>query len=297
MTTDGIAQITQALKGRRGLSSLHIVAHGEAGKLWLGNGFVDSSTLEQYSDDLQSWAAALAPDADILLYGCNVAAGETGRQFVQLFSQLTGADVAASSNLTGSAALGGDWELEVKIGNVEAPIAFGAETVEAYNAVLTTRRVSVGTDGTQGNGDSSSPSISADGRYVAFRSNASNLVSGDTNGNTGDIFVYDTVANTTRRVSVDDNGTQGNSFSYSPSISADGRYVAFDSDASNLVSGDTNNTSDIFVYDTVANTTRRVSVATTTAPRGIATPTPLHLCRWSLCGVWFLCQQPGEWRH
>jgi hypothetical protein len=223
---DGIAQITQTLKGRRGLSSLHIVAHGEAGKLWLGKGFVDSSTLSQEGDKLQSWAAALAPKADILLYGCNIAAEETGRQFVQLLNQLTGADVAASNNLTGSAALGGDWELEVKIGKVEAPIAFGAETVGAYNAVLTTRLVSVGTDGTQGNDDSDSPSLSADGRYVAFSSDASNLVSDDTN-DTYDIFVYDTVANTTRRVSVGDNGIQANEGSYLPSISADGRYVAF----------------------------------------------------------------------
>ena len=258
---NGIAQITQALKGRFNLSSLHIVAHGEPGKLWLGNGFINSNTLEQYSDHLQSWGAALAPDADILLYGCNVAAGETGQQFVQLLSQLTGTDVAASNNLTGSAALGGDWELDVKIGLVEAPIAFGAETLEAYSAILTTRRVSVDTNGTQGNGSSASPSISADGRYVAFYSKATNLVSGDTN-QSDDIFVYDTVANTTRRVSVDSNGTQGNSNSSSPSISADGRYVAFDSEASNLVSGDTNGTGDIFVYDTVANTTRRVSVAT-----------------------------------
>jgi Tol biopolymer transport system component len=256
---DGIAQITQAMSGRRGLSSLHIVAHGEAGKLWLGKGFVDSSTLEHESDLLQSWAAVLAPDAGILFYGCNVAAGKTGRQFVQRFSQLTGADVAASNNLTGSAALGGDWELEVKIGNVEAPIAFGAETVGAYNAVLTTRLVSVGTDGTQGNDNSDSPSLSADGRYVAFSSDASNLVSDDTN-DTYDIFVYDTVANTTRRVSVGDNGIQANEGSYLPSISADGRYVAFVSGASNLVSGDTNGESDIFVYDTVANTTRIVSV-------------------------------------
>src|SRR5919202_877797 len=199
--SNGIAQITQALKGRFNLSSLHIVAHGEVGKLWLGNGFINSNTLKQYSEHLQSWGVALAPDADILLYGCNVAAGETGQQFVQLLSQLTGTDVAASNNLTGSAALGGDWELDVKIGLVEAPIAFGAETLEAYSAILTTRRVSVDTNGTQGNSNSSSPSISADGRYVAFDSEASNLVSGDTNG-TGDIFVYDTVANTTRRVSV-----------------------------------------------------------------------------------------------
>jgi Tol biopolymer transport system component len=175
-------------------------------------------------------------------------------------NQLTGADVAASSNLTGSAALGGDWELKVTIGNVEAPIAFGAETVEAYNAVLTTRLVSVGIDGTQGNGIFTvSPSISADGRYVAFSSDASNLVSDDTN-NAGDIFVYNRQTNTTSLVSVGDSGTQGNGSSFSPSLSADGRYVAFVSDASNLVSGDTNGAPDIFVYDTVANTTRLVSV-------------------------------------
>ena len=109
---------------------------------------------------------------------------------MQQLSQLTGADVAASDNLTGSAALGGDWELEVKIGNVEAPLAFGVETMEAYSAVLTTTRVSVGTGGIQGNNTFYNTSISADGRYVAFTSYASNLVSGDTNG-TGDIFLYD----------------------------------------------------------------------------------------------------------
>jgi Ca2+-binding RTX toxin-like protein len=124
----------------------------------------------------------------------------------------------------------------------------------------TTRRVSVASDGTQGNEYSGFTSISADGRYVAFESEATELVSGDTNG-WQDIFVYDTVANTTRRVSVASDGTQGNNISGAPSISADGRYVAFTSYASNLVSGDTSNV-DIFVYDTVTNTTSRVSVAT-----------------------------------
>jgi hypothetical protein len=133
---DGISQITQALISRRGLSSLHIVTHGAAGKLWLGDGLVSSSTLNQSREALQSWAAALAPDADILLYGCHVAAEDVGERFVQLLSLLTGANVAASNTLTGSVALGGNWELEVKIGQVETPLAFKAETMEAYNAVL-----------------------------------------------------------------------------------------------------------------------------------------------------------------
>jgi Tol biopolymer transport system component/UPF0716 family protein affecting phage T7 exclusion len=129
-----------------------------------------------------------------------------------------------------------------------------------YNTVTnTTIRVSLASDGTQANGDSYTPSISASGRYVAFQSYASNLVVGDTN-NSPDIFVYDTLTNSIRRVSVASDGTQGNDSSYGPSISADGRYVAFYSYASNLVAGDTNNAGDIFVYDTVTKTTRRISI-------------------------------------
>jgi len=133
---DGISQITQTLRGYRGLSSLHIVTHGAAGKLWLGDGLVSSSTLNQSRAALQSWAAALAPEADILIYGCHVATEDIGERFVQLLSLLTGAHVAASNTLTGSAALGGNWELEVRIGQIEAPLAFQEETMEAYHAVL-----------------------------------------------------------------------------------------------------------------------------------------------------------------
>jgi len=123
----------------------------------------------------------------------------------------------------------------------------------------TTTRVSVDSGGNEANGNSSAPSISANGRYVAFSSGASNLVSGDTNGVT-DIFVRDTQTSTTTRVSVDSGGTQANNFSSALSISADGRYVAFVSEASNLVSGDTNGAADIFVRDTQTSTTFRVSV-------------------------------------
>ena len=113
----------------------------------------------------------------------------------------------------------------------------------------TTTRVSVASDGTQGNGETWDPSISADGHYVAFHSTANNLVSGDTNGNT-DVFVHDRQTGQTSRVSVASDGTQGNGASdQKPSISADGRYVAFTSYASNLISGDTNNTWDVFVHD------------------------------------------------
>lgn len=123
----------------------------------------------------------------------------------------------------------------------------------------TTTRVSVDSTGAQANGHSTAPSTSADGRYVAFESSASNLVPSDTNGVT-DMFLRDLAAGTTSRVSVDSTGGQANGNSRSPSTSPDGRYVAFDSAASNLVLGDTNLATDVFVRDRVAGTTTRVSV-------------------------------------
>jgi Tol biopolymer transport system component len=122
-----------------------------------------------------------------------------------------------------------------------------------------TRRVSVGPGGRQANRRSPTPAISAHGRFVAFWSYASNLVTGDTN-NTADLFVRDRRAQVTRRVSVGPGGQQANNGSFDPAISTDGRFVAFASFASNLVTGDTNNTADVFVRDRVAHVTRRVSV-------------------------------------
>ena len=123
----------------------------------------------------------------------------------------------------------------------------------------TTTRISVGSTGQEGDRPSLNPSISADGRFVAFESNSTNLVAGDTNNNS-DIFVHDIQTNTTTGISVDSTGNQGNIGSFNPSISADGRFVAFDSLADNLVAADTNSTRDIFVRDIQTNTTTRVSV-------------------------------------
>src|SRR4029453_10228645 len=122
-----------------------------------------------------------------------------------------------------------------------------------------TTRVSTSTGGGQGNGRSFVPAISADGWYVAFYSDASNLVSGDTNG-TRDVFVRDLQRGETTRVSVSTSGTEANGDSFAPGISSDGRYVAFASAATNLVDGDTNDANDIFVRDRQTNTTTRVSV-------------------------------------
>lgn len=123
-----------------------------------------------------------------------------------------------------------------------------------------TGRVSIAAGGAQANGVSMAASISADGRFVAFTSLASNLVPGDTNG-AGDVFVRDRELQLTERVSVTWTGGQANAPSGNTSISADGQYVAFDSLAGNLVSGDTNDVEDVFVHDRQARTVQRVSIA------------------------------------
>lgn len=123
----------------------------------------------------------------------------------------------------------------------------------------TTTLVSVNSSGSSGNGFSSNPVISADARSVAFESVASNLVSGDTNGTT-DVFVRDLVDGTTMLVSVNRNGNSGNLRSLNPVISADGSTVAFESDANDLILGDSNNAGDVFVRDLTAATTSLISV-------------------------------------
>src|SRR6266540_3060086 len=127
----------------------------------------------------------------------------------------------------------------------------------------TTERVSVASGGAQAvGGDCTQPSISADGRYVAFASEATNLVPGDTNG-VIDLFVHDRITGATTRVNVATGGAQAaGGHSFYPSISADGRFVAFVSGATNLVPDDTNNVVDVFVRDREANKTTRVSVMT-----------------------------------
>ena len=126
---DAVTQITNTLLGRSNISSLHIVSHGEAGGLDFGTGKLNLSDLPEYAAQLQSWSNALTADADILLYGCNVAEGELGKAFTNILSQLTGADVAASNNLTGK---NGDWNLEVTTGKIESSLVFSSSVTAAY---------------------------------------------------------------------------------------------------------------------------------------------------------------------
>jgi len=121
-----------------------------------------------------------------------------------------------------------------------------------------TTRISTGPGGLQANGASDAPSISADGAFVAFRSEATNLVANDTN-NKSDIFLRDVYGGTTTRISVASDGTQANENSYAPSISANGRYVTYFSYANNLTY-DASNGADVFVYDRTTGQTEMVSL-------------------------------------
>jgi Tol biopolymer transport system component len=127
----------------------------------------------------------------------------------------------------------------------------------------TTTRLSIASDGTEGNDGSGHPALSGDGRYVAFTSPAENLTEVDPNGDLSDVFIHDRQTGTTRRVSVASDGSTANDQSETPALSADGRHVAFYSEADNLVSGDTNQASDIFVHE-------RIDMEANEAPRASA---------------------------
>lgn len=116
----GLSVIGEELAKGGNFDAIHIVSHGTPGSLTLGSDTIDKNSLSTYSAALQSWAGYLTADADILLYGCDIAQGEQGQVFIDQLAHLTGADIAASSNATGSADKGGDWVLEANTGSIEA---------------------------------------------------------------------------------------------------------------------------------------------------------------------------------
>ena len=148
--------------------------------------------------------------------------------------------------------------IEHGVGRMASTLALATALAASVGAQVT-QRMSLDSAGVQANDYSFHASLSADGRYVAFHSNATNLVAGDTNGKL-DVFVRDRVSGITERMSVDSGGVQGDGDSFFTSITANGRYVAFYSLSTNLVPGDTNNAFDAFVHDRLTGVTERVSV-------------------------------------
>ena len=154
-STDGISKISAALAARGDIAALHILSHGADGKLQLGNTVLDASALAARSAEIAGWGDALKADADILIYGCDVAADAKGTAFVQQLAALTRADVAASSNLTGSAALGGDWILEYVAGNIARFETLAPGGLVTWQGLLAT--ITVTTTNDTLDGDISSP--------------------------------------------------------------------------------------------------------------------------------------------
>ncbi|MDO8812195.1 MAG: DUF4347 domain-containing protein [Gallionella sp.] len=113
---DGIRQMADALAGISGLSSIHIISHGSRGQINLGAPQLSQDTLAQYQTQLTTIGNALSATGDLLLYGCNVAEGAQGQAFIAALASATGADVAASTDLTGASFLGGNWVLEAATG-------------------------------------------------------------------------------------------------------------------------------------------------------------------------------------
>ncbi|BAY10423.1 DUF4347 domain-containing protein [Calothrix sp. NIES-2098] len=140
---DELTQIDQTLAQYHDISAIHLVTHGAAGEIFLGNQLLNADTLANYASSFQNWQTTLTSDADILLYGCDIAQGEIGQQFVQQLSDLTGADVAASTDLTGNNLLGGNWTLEYETGAIEHQ----SFAIQNYQSVLGLAEVSVSAEG------------------------------------------------------------------------------------------------------------------------------------------------------
>lgn len=134
---DGLAAIGgQLASASQPFGAIHIISHGASGSFTLGSTTVDSSSLSSQSDTLQDWSQYLTEDADILLYGCDIAADSEGREFLQQLSHITGADIAASTDATGSADQGGNWVLEAQVGAVESGLVLSAAATDGYVGLL-----------------------------------------------------------------------------------------------------------------------------------------------------------------
>lgn len=132
----GLPQLIAALEGHNSLAAIHVISHAEAGAILLGNSRITAENIQQ---EIQAFAAlngAVREGGDLLFYGCDLAANKAGEELLDIISNNTGLDVAASNNLTGNPALDGDWDLEVKRGNVETALAFSEKSLKDFSSVL-----------------------------------------------------------------------------------------------------------------------------------------------------------------
>ena len=132
----GIEQITQHLARRSNVNAIHLVGHGDDGRIKLGRDAIDASRLEANANQLAAWSASMSATADVLVYGCETGRGDSGARFVHRLASLTGCDVAASTDVTGSSKIGGDWDFERVVGAIESGIAFNVDVRNEYRHVM-----------------------------------------------------------------------------------------------------------------------------------------------------------------
>ncbi|MEM8513009.1 hypothetical protein RCH14_002335 [Massilia sp. MP_M2] len=193
--SDGLVQIVAALAGRSGVDAIHIISHGAAGALNLGALTLDAANLNAHDAALQTIGASLAPGGDILLYGCQIGADAAGGDFVGRLAIATGADVAASDDLTGALTAGGDWALEVMRGDIEATPVIDAGTASLYQDVLALGGVPV------------TVTFETDNNFISGND-------GDTNSGPGLDVVYKVGGNDAYRLVIDASATAAVAYNY-----------------------------------------------------------------------------------
>ncbi|MCA9125481.1 MAG: DUF2341 domain-containing protein [Planctomycetales bacterium] len=144
--SDGVAQISQILDGLTDVGTIHVVSHAEQGSVKLGSVWLGADSVAGYAGAIADWQSALTSEADILFYGCNLASSNDGLTLLESIAELTGADVAASTDDTGNVRYGADWELEYAIGSIEASQAFSAQAQAEWSGKLATITVTTFAD-------------------------------------------------------------------------------------------------------------------------------------------------------
>lgn len=178
---DAIGVISRHLRGRSGVTAIHLVSHGGEGVIGLGRQPIDASQIVSHRDAIAAWQRSLTPGADLLIYGCDVASGHLGNHFVRLMSQASGMNVAASVDRTGACDVGGDWDLEFQVGVIDTPLVAHANVLQSIDVVLPITIRAAGTVGDE------QMQLLIDGAVVQTWDN----VGGDAYGGTLRTFTHD----------------------------------------------------------------------------------------------------------
>ncbi len=146
-TRDGIEQMAEILKDRSGIDAIHVISHGNQGELQLGTGVLNMMSMQDaYADELATIHQALTEDADLLIYGCDFGQGDAGSAAARLLAKLTGADLAASTDNTGSLQYGANWDLEYQTGTIDSHVVIDSSTQEEWIGKLATINVTTFAD-------------------------------------------------------------------------------------------------------------------------------------------------------